>query len=1185
MDAEKSRRAAYRFDRFTLDPDRGALLGPDGAELTLRPKSFALLQLFVENAGRLLDRDAIMTAVWPDVFVSDDSITQCVRDIRRAFGDESQTLVRTIPRRGYVFSAEVSRVEPTQPAVPERAAEMVVETALDGVPMLRPAAPKGIEPVGLALSPERRHLTVLYCDFAGADRNAFDDPEDFVNLMRVYRERCAGAIAACGGHVASYAGDGVLAFFGYPRAREDAAERAVRAGLAIVEATDGLKPELGPALKPRVGIATGLVVNDQGVGGALEQVAVGKPLGIAAELQASADPGTLIIADSTRSLLGGLFDLEDLGDRPVKGSPAVRAWQVIGDGLTESRFEALRGTSLTPLIGRAQELTLLLDRWDQAKDGEGQAVLLSGEPGIGKSRLVQALREKLAGTPHVVLSYSCSPHRLDSPLQPVIAHIERAANFARGDDAAQRLAKLETMLGARGEDVARSVPLLAALLSIPTSGRYPAHEMNRQQQRERTLGALVEQIARLAARQPVLAVWEDVHWADPTSLELLGLSIDRLQGLPVLGVITFRPEFTPPWRGHTHVTGLTLNRLSRRRCGHLVAGLTAGKALPDVILEQIAAKSDGMPLFAEELTKVVLESGLLREEDDRYELEGPLLPLAIPATLQDSLMARLDRLTPAKEVAQVAAVIGREFSHELLAAIVPRVEELDEALHQLLTAELVFRRGVTPQVTYSFKHALVRDAAYASLLKSRRRQLHARIAEVLEESFPSVIDAEPDVLANHWAEAGAADKAAIYRLKAGQRALAHSATAEAVAQLTLGQELLETLPEGEGRHHVELDLQITLGAALSAAKGYAAPETTRAYARARELCGKLGEERRLVPALLGLWGSYNARDELDAARDAAAQLLKLAEQKGDRGASILGHRSLGATLFGLGEFAAAREHLQQMLTLVSPEAELSFARLPYDPGISGRAWLALTLSVLGYPEQSFAQANQALADAEHLKHHNTTSIVLSLRCSLAQFQRDHRDLAKHAEALRALAVEQNFAYWAGLGTYFQGWAQAVAGDVAGGIAEMRRGLAACQTTGAQAYVPYNLALLADMYRSAGDTLQARKLLDDALHRLAQTDARYCEAELLCIDGELKLAMSPADHDDAEATFHRAIELARKQQAKAVELRAALCLARAWTAQGKRREARNLLAPIHGWFTEGSATAYLTEAKRLIDRLS
>jgi class 3 adenylate cyclase/predicted ATPase len=1188
MDAERSRRAAYRFDRFTLDPDRGALLGPDGTELTLRPKSFALLQLFVENAGRLLDRDAIMNAVWPDVFVSDDSITQCVRDIRRAFGDESQTLLRTVPRRGYVFAAEVSRVEPalpsSQPPPPEPAAEAAAEL-LEGVPMLRPASPKGIEPVGLSLSPERRHLTVLCCDFAGADENAFDDPEDFVNLMRAYRERSAGAIAACGGHVASYVDDGVLAFFGYPRAREDAAERAVRAGLAIVEAIDGLKSASRPALRARVGIATGLVVSDQVSGAALEQVAVGKPLTIAAELQAMAEPGSIVIAESTRSLLGSLFDLKDLGHHALKGSPAVRAWQVIVDGSTETRFEALRGTSLTPLIGRAQELTLLIDRWEQAKEGDGQVVLLSGEAGIGKSRLVQALRERLADTPHTFLGCSCSPHRTDSPLQPMIAQIERAANFARGDDPELKLAKLEALLAERDEDVTKTAPLFAALLSIPSGDRYPPLDMSRQQQRERTLAALVDQIERLANRLPLLLVWEDVHWADPTSLELLRLAIDRLQGLPVLALVTFRPEFTPPWRGYTHVTGLTLSRLSRRRCSHLVAGLTGGKALPDLVLDQIATKSDGMPLFAEELTKAVLESGLLREEDDRYELDGPLRTPAIPATLQDSLMARLDRLTPAKDVAQVAAVIGRDFSHELLAAIVPRVAELDEALHQLMAAELVFRRGVTPQVTYSFKHALVRDAAYASLLKSRRRQLHSRIAEVLEESFPAVVETEPDVLATHWAEAGAADKAAIYRMKAGQLALAHSATTEAVAQLSLGQQLLDTLPEGDGRHHAEIDLQIMLGAALSAAKGYAAPETTRAYARARELCGKLGEERRLVPALLGLWGSYNARDALDAAREVAEQLLQLAEQKQDRTASILGHRALGSTLFGLGEFTAARLHLERLLTLERPPDPLAFVRLPFDPYASGRGWLALTLAILGYPEQGLAQSDAALAEAERLNQHNTTCIVVGLRCSLGQFLDDPRDVTKHASALRALAAEQGYAYWVGLSTCLHGWALARAGALMAGISEMRRGLTAYQTTGAQAYVPYNLARLADMYRLAKDTHEARALLDEALRQVDKTGARYCEAELLCIDGEIKLAMAPADKNGAEESFHRAIELARRQQAKSIELRAVTCLAQLWAAQGKRVQARELLAPIYGWFSEGFGTAYLVDAKRLLDSLA
>ena len=1012
------------------------------------------------------------------------------------------------------------------------------------------------------------------------------DPEDLGGVIRGYRERCATAIARLGGHVASYSGDGVLAFFGYPQAREDAAERAVRAGLAIAEVADDPEPGQGPTLQVRVGIATGLVVNDQVGQGAQGSGAVGKPLNLAARLQAIADPGTVVIADSTRRLVGGLFALEDLGHRPLAGfSAPPRAWRVAGDSMAEGRFEALRGAGLTPLVGRGQELTLLLDRWEQVKEGEGQAVLLAGEPGIGKSRLVRGLRDRLAGEPHVHLGCYCSQHRRDSPLRPVIAHLERAADFARGDDPGQKLAKLEALLARQGEGAARLLPLIASFLSIPGDGRLPPLDMSPQLQRQRTLAALVDQLAGLAAHRPVLLVWEDVHWADPTSLELLGLALDRLRSLRVLALVTFRPEFAPPWPGHPHVTSLMLNRLGRRRCGELLLGLTGGKPLPEAVLDQIVAKADGVPLFLEELAKAVLEAELLREEHGRFELGGPLPPLAVPETLQDSLMARLDRLAPVKEVAQVAAAIGREFSHELLAAIIPQEEDLAEALRRLTAAELVFPRGTGPHATYVFKHALVLDAAYASLLKGKRRELHTRIAQVLEERFAQLVEAEPDVLAFHWAEAGEAEKAAVYRLNAGERALARSATAEAVTQLTMGQELLRSLPDGDARRRRELDLQIALGAALSAAKGQAAPETTRAYARARELCGELGEERRLVPVLLGLWGSHNARDELGAARAVAAQLLQLAKRKGDDAASILGHRALGATLFGLGEFLAAREHLQRLLALDCQAARRSPGPLPYDPCVSGRAWLSLTLSVLGYPEQALAQADEALAEAAQLGHQNTMALVHCLRCSLGQFLGDHLAVAKHAEALLAIALERRFAYWEGLGAYFRGWARAEAGEMKAGIEEMLWALKACETTGAQAYVPYNLALLADICRRANDAHQGRKLLDEALDRLGRTDARYCEAELLRIDGELRLAMSAPDQAGAEASFKRAIEVACRQSAKVVELRAATSLARLWADAGKRRQARDLLAPVYRWFTEGFTTEPLVEAKLLIATLA
>jgi class 3 adenylate cyclase/DNA-binding winged helix-turn-helix (wHTH) protein len=788
--------AAYRFDGFTLDLGRGVLLGADGAELFLRPKSFALLLFLVESAGRLLSRDAIMSAIWPDVIVSDDSLSQCVHDIRRALGSDAQRLLRTVQRRGYVFAATVSRVQsaglpvfgsdaspdsgnaapedhqrPQTP--PAKAPEPDVEPSsssrrdVEGdVPEEFPAGSERTTPVGPASAPvtERRQLTVLQCDLGGANELSDRlDPEDLGNIIRQYQERCAAAVARFDGYIQSCSMGGLVALFGYPQAWEDAAERAVHAALSIVETTGDLLPGPDRVLRVRVGIATGLVVNDATPQGAHQQIAIGRPLNLAGRMLAAAAPGAVILADGTRRLLGGLFALEEVAiDQLQALGPPLRAWRVTGEGVAESRFAALRGTKLMPLVGREQELTLLLDRWEQAREGEGQAVLLMGDPGIGKSRLVQALRDRLTATPHIYVGCHCSPNRLDSPLQPVIAHLERAANFAPGEHPSQQLAKLGILLAGRTQDASELVPLIASLLSIPGEDRYRPRNVSPQLQRERTLIALVDQLARLSARRPVLLVCEDVHWADATSLELLQLMIDRLQSLPVLALVTARLGFAPPWPTHSHVTGLMLNRLSRRRCGQLIAEMTDGKPLPRWIVDQIVTSADGVPLFVEELTKQLLEAAVLREEHDHYELVSPLPPASIPATLQDSLMARLDHLGPAKQTAQIAAVIGREFPCDLLSAIVSQEAELAEALHKLVLAELIFRRGTTSRVTYAFKHALVRDAAYASLLMGRRRELHGRIAQELEEHFTHVVDGEPDVLAHHWAEAGATEKAAVY---------------------------------------------------------------------------------------------------------------------------------------------------------------------------------------------------------------------------------------------------------------------------------------------------------------------------------------------------------------------------------------------------------------------------------------
>ena len=577
-----------------------------------------------------------------------------------------------------------------------------------------------------------------------------------------------------------------------------------------------------------------------GSGAAQEQAVVGETPNLAARLQGIAEPNMVVIAESTRRLLGNLFDLEDLGAKDLKGiSGPVQAWAALRPSSVESRFEALR-TATTPLVGREEEVDLLLRRWEQAKHGEGGVVLISGEPGIGKSRIAQTIVERLGAEPHTRLRFFCSPHHQDSALYPSIAQLERAAGFRREDTAEQRLEKLEAVLAQGTNDLGQVVPLLADLLAIPTGDRYPPLELSPQKRKEKTLQAQVAQIEGLAARQPVLMVWEDVHWSDPTTRESLDLIIDRVPRLRVLMVITFRPEFTPPWIGRPHVTMLTLNRLPRQKRAEMIAFMTGGKALPKNIAEQIIDRTDGVPLFIEELTKTVVESGIVTEAGDHYAVAGPVASLAIPTSLHASLLARLDRLAPTREVAQIGAVLGRSFSYELIRAVAGMPQQkLDEALEQLASAELIFRRGTPPDSEYTFKHALVQDAAYSTLLRSRRQQLHARIATTLESRFTEIVEGQPELVAHHCAEGGLIEKAISYRLKAGQRAVARSAMIEAVSQLQNGLDLLSNLPEGQSREQLELDLRVALQPALVATRGYAAPEVDQNTTRARQLCEQL----------------------------------------------------------------------------------------------------------------------------------------------------------------------------------------------------------------------------------------------------------------------------------------------------------------------------------------------------------
>jgi class 3 adenylate cyclase/predicted ATPase len=1034
---------------------------------------------------------------------------------------------------------------------------------------------------------ERRQLTVMFCDLVGSTALSTQlDPEDLREVIAAYHRAVAEIIVEADGFVSRYMGDGVLVYFGYPQAHEDDAERAVRAGLASVDAVSRLDVK-SVRLQARVGIATGLVVVGDliGEGSAQEQSVVGETPNLAARLQALAEPDTVVIAAGTRRLLGALFEYRNLGAIEVKGiAGPVPAWQVLRPSVVASRFEALRGVALSRLVGRDEEIELLLRRWARAKAGDGQVVLISGEPGLGKSRIAAALEERLEAEPHLRLRHFCSPYHQNSALFPFVDQLGRAAGYAREDQPAVKLEKLEALL-AHAAPPDEDVAFVADLLSLPASERHPLPDLSPQRKKERTLEALIRQLEGLARRQPVVMVFEDAHWIDPTSRELLDLVVGRVRGLPVMLVVTFRPEFQAPWTGQPQVTMLALNRLDRRDRTALVAQIAGGKPLPDEVVDQIADRTDGVPLFVEELTKSVLESGVLREEADRYELARTLPPFAIPTSLHDSLMARLDRLASVRHVAQIGAAIGREFSYALLRTVSRLTEsELEAALDRLVASELVFQRGRPPEAIYTFKHALVQDAAHSSLLRSSRQQLHSQIGDALETHFPELMESQPELLAQHYAEAGLVEKSVAYWSMAGRRSAARSAMAEAAAQLQKGLDQLALLPDNRPHQQEKLEFWSALGAALRFVKGQASPEMGQAYARARELWEQLGFPAEYLQIPYGLSRHHGYRGEFDLAQRLDEDLLRLSRQRNDSAGLVLGHQSSGRHLMLVGKFASSRSHLEEVLALYDP---ISHGALSYQTGshprLVAREQLGIALFCLGFPDQALAQSNAAIAEARSLAHPPTLAVSLALGARLLSLFGDDAGLGERVEQLIAIATEHGFPHFRAQGAIFRGWVNVKDGYLTEGLSLLRNGLRAYRATGAALWMPHFVALRAGACDIAGQVEEAVTLLDDALQIVERTGERWLETELYRHKGELLLRQG---HSEAgEALYRRALTIAKEQEAKLWELRAAISLAKLARDQGRYPEARDLLAPVYGWFTEGFDTQDLKVAKALLDELS
>ena len=1047
---------------------------------------------------------------------------------------------------------------------------------------------------------ERRHLTVMFCDLVGSTELAERlDLEEENELLEAYRHVVTNVVARYDGCVFREIHDELMIFFGWPRAHEDDAERCMRAALEIVEAVTAMHVE--PPLAVRIAAATGTVMVAQ-------DRSVGVTINLAKRLQGLAAPNESIVAPATRRLLGDIFDLSDLGTHELKGiAEPVRAWRVLRLGDAASRFEANRGEQLTPLVGRDREMELLLDRRQLAAAGAGQVVALSGEPGIGKSRILNELRKHLDAHSVQGLRFQCSPYYVNHAFWPFIDHFERKLKFARDEAPEARLDKLESLLVGDYGLPLHDVRFIASILSIPSESRYGARALTPQEHKDETLRTLADAAEAVARRQPSVVLFEDAHWADATTLEVLDLLVTRLASIPLFIVLTHRPEFHNRWTGHDHVAVINLNKLTRAESTTMVLRLTQGKALPEDLVEEILTKTDGVPLFVEELTKSILESGELKDEGDRYAYRGSSRTFTVPSTLRDSLMARLDRYMPAKEVAQIGAVIGREFSYELISAVAPCDKPvLKRALERLTSSGLAIRRGTRADVTYVFKHALVQEAAYDSLLKRKRQQLHTEIAGVIEERWPEIKDTQPEVLAHHYTRASLFEPAAAYWIKAGRNALGRKALTEALAHLgaqyaddevepkdekgaeveRTGLGVIKLLPASERRHRLELDCRVLLSTAWEAFEGWASPNLPKVLKPVRPLAMSIGEPKAVARTLWCLWVQLMSIGPVAESLLWADELLSAGKESGDRELLLVGHMAVMVTNFWLGNPREVEQHARQILELYDRERHAHLVKsMNHDPKTLAGIYLSQALWMLGYPDRAVAIVDERDAHARCVGDEFDTGFALTLGAWVFHYRREpEKQLARSAE-VQELAKKVPFLSGTLLPYLGTGIALAQQGCLSEGIEHMERGIRCWEAIGAKTVTPYIRSRLGEALALGGDVDGGLGHVDAMLEQIARPgwQERSHLAEILRIKGWM-LSLK-GDLAGAERSYLASLDWAREQGAKSWELRTATSLARLWQAQGARRQARELLEPIYDGFTEGFDTKDLVEARALLSELA